>query len=306
MTSLTEYKVTGVVTAVTATTFGLHGLTVDYSGTGFDPEVGDAVEVKLPPSAFTAPASASAEEIERLPQLRIEEGAEVQYEGYIDRFSSTTDFAVNGLPVTTNAGTSYENGDASTLGLNVKVEVEGTVDANGVLVADEVELQSTNAVRAESTIAPGGVDLAAQTVTTDVGLTFAIRSATEMEDQSSIEVEDLTLADLAPGDYVEIRGFIDGQALVAVELERDEPRTDFRVRAPVTAVDAGAGTLTLFETVAVSATGVDTSFDQAGSLAEFFALLTTGTFVEATWSPWDPALGTDAVVDSLSIEEEDD
>ena len=56
---------------------------------------------------------------------------------------SSTDFDVNGFPVTTDGQTVFEFEDDSPatpadLGLNIKVEVEGRVDAMGVLVADKV------------------------------------------------------------------------------------------------------------------------------------------------------------------------
>ena len=306
-TGLTEYKVIGQVADVTATTFTLDGLTVDYSATAFSASNGDAVEVKIDPADFTPPASAQARDVERLPDLRIEPNAEVEFEGFITSFTDTADpsvknFVVNGLAVTTSSDTEYEDGGVEDLGENVKVEVDGTVDATGTLVAEKIEIESTNAVRAESTVVE--VDLVAGDVTTAVGVTFRVSDLTELEDERD-GVEPFALEDLANGDYIEVRGFLEGSVIKAVELERDDFRDDQRLRAPVTStptISAGVGTLVLSD-VSVTATDAATSFaDGDGTLSGFFSLLEVGTFVEARW---DVFSSTGETVDELSIEEED-
>ena len=306
-TGLTEYKVVGQVADATATTFTLDGLTVDYSATAFTASNGDAVEVKIDLEDFTPPASAQAREVERLPDLRIEPNAEVEFEGFITSFTDTADpavknFVVNGLAVTTGSGTEYEDGGVEDLGENVKVEVDGTVDATGTLVAEKIEIESTNAVRAESTVVE--VDLVAGEVTTAVGLTFRLTDLTELEDDRD-GVEPFALEDLANGDYIEVRGFLEGSVIKAVELERDDFRDDQRLRAPVTStptISAGVGTLVLSD-ISVTATDAATSFaDGDGTLSGFFGLLEVGTFVEARW---DVFSSTGETVDELRIEEDD-
>ncbi len=305
--SLTEYKVIGRVTNATATTFTLDGLTVDYSATAFIASDGEEVEVKIDAGDFTAPSSARAREVEQLPDLRVDPSAEVEYEGFITSFSDTADpavknFVVNGLAVTTSSATDYEDGSVESLADNVKVEVSGTVDANGTLVAEKIELESTNAVRAESTVA--AVDLAAGKVTTAVGLTFTISDLTELEDERD-GVEPFTLDDLANGDYVEVRGFLEGSVIKAVELERDEFRDEQRLRAPVSGeptVSGSVGTLSLLD-VSVTATDAVTTFaDGDGTLSGFFSLVDIGTFVEARWDVFSSA---DEIVDELKIEDDD-
>ena len=64
---------------------------------------------------------------------------EVEIEGYVTRFRSIEDFHVAGQPVTTNAQTRFENGNAGDLAVGVRVEVEGFLNAESLLVAREVE-----------------------------------------------------------------------------------------------------------------------------------------------------------------------
>ena len=56
-------------------------------------------------------------------------------------------FEIEGQPVQINANTLFENdGIKANIGPNVKIEVKGSMDANGVLVADEIEIESADEV----------------------------------------------------------------------------------------------------------------------------------------------------------------
>ncbi len=77
------------------------------------------------------------------------------------RFASATDFDVAGQKVTTNASTSFVNGTAADLGLNVKVEVEGKLDATATLVAAKVAFKRQSSVRLDAPV--DSVDAAAGT-----------------------------------------------------------------------------------------------------------------------------------------------
>ncbi|MCZ6657653.1 MAG: DUF5666 domain-containing protein [Gammaproteobacteria bacterium] len=309
--SLSEYKVVGTVANLAAMTFELGGLTVDFNTATLSEFQGTAladgqiVEVKIAPADFTPPANAVATEVELLPSLFINADAEVEFEGFIDRFASPTDFDIAGLPVTTTGSTVFVNGSAGSLAVNVKVEAEGTVNATRTLVATRVIIKFSESIRVEGTV--NGVDLTARTVSTDVGLTFAIRTLTELEDDSSVGLDPFTLNMLALGDFVEVRGFLDGTTLVAAELEREDfdPRT--RMRGPVTAEDEVGGTVDI---LGVTVRGVDgvTEYRDIDDItvinqAVFHAIVELSTFVEARW---DGFTSTAATADRLSLEEDDD
>jgi hypothetical protein len=127
--------------------FDLGALVVDYSQAqlieGFasgGPSNGDRVVVK---GASTAPSGALlARELRRADDDAIPSGREAEVEGLITRFASSTDFDVGGRAVTTSASTQYQGGGASALALNVRVEVEGTTDANGVIVASAIGIEA--------------------------------------------------------------------------------------------------------------------------------------------------------------------
>ena len=67
-----------------------------------------------------------------------------------DILPTITDVA--GIPVTTTAATEYEDGTAADLALDVRIEVEGTFDANGVLVADEIEFENDGEIRVHALV----------------------------------------------------------------------------------------------------------------------------------------------------------
>jgi hypothetical protein len=151
-------RVIGAVSSVDSAsyTFHVNGLVVDYGGVrmleGFpngQPMNGDTVLVEG--SALNASGELAAEQIElRSAGIGVTEGQRAEVEGFITRFGSTTDFDVSGAPVTTNSSTAYEGGSGSDLALNVKVEIEGRVDASGVIVARKIEVKDGGRIQGSS------------------------------------------------------------------------------------------------------------------------------------------------------------
>jgi hypothetical protein len=68
-------------------------------------------------------------------------GVEVEIEGYVTNLSGST-FVAAGVTVVTSGATRFALGTAADLAVGVKVEVEGPVDAAGVLHANEVTFRS--------------------------------------------------------------------------------------------------------------------------------------------------------------------
>ncbi len=128
--------------------FNLGALVVDYSQAalieGFasgGPSNGDRVLVR---ATSTAPSGALlAREVRRAEDEEAQAGHEAEVEGLITRFASAMDFDVGGRPVTTTTATTYQGGTAGALGLNVKVEIEGSVNASGVIVAARIEIEGS-------------------------------------------------------------------------------------------------------------------------------------------------------------------
>jgi hypothetical protein len=229
----TEFEVLGIVSAHNSASlqFNINNLVVDYSGATLDNfsggqiSDGDFVEAKGLTLNGNGQLVATRVELKNgLPGVA--DGVHIEIQGFITRFASATDFDVTGLPVTTTANTVYEGGNAADLGLNIKVEVEGDVDANGLLVATKVDIRRAKAVRATANV--DSVNAGANSLVL-LGITVSVDALTRLEDKSSADVRPLTLADINAGDYIEVRGgeFPAGSgAILATILERDDVDAD--------------------------------------------------------------------------------
>lgn len=286
-----EFEVTGRVANLdtAALVFTIGGLTVDYSAAQLDdfpagaPEEGQLVEAKG--MALGAAGELLATRVEFKGNNRAgAAGDRVEVEGFITRFVSAADFDVEGVPVTTDAGTFFENGTSADLGLNRKVEVEGVMSESGVIDASEVELKQAGFIRISSTVDRIGSDRL-----TVLGIEVRVDTSTRMEDKTDADVEPFTLANLAVGDFVEIRGFEDAEGVKATRLEREEPdEVELRgfvesVSAPdlvILGVTITTGGGTQFRDLDDQPIDAATFFDQAeGSLVEADGDLVNGVIV---------------------------
>lgn len=102
------------------------------------------VESQRPPSGATVLAS-EIEVKSPLSDSLGEEGNHVEIEGFVTDFSALDQpFRVNGYPVRTTLATRYEQGLPDDMANNMRLKVEGRLDANGVLVAVKVEFKDNN------------------------------------------------------------------------------------------------------------------------------------------------------------------
>ncbi|NNC64058.1 MAG: hypothetical protein HKN84_04680 [Gammaproteobacteria bacterium] len=225
----TEFEITGIVGGHLpgAMTFMINGLVVDYSSAmsirnfpGGDIDDGDLVEAKGGTTLGPAGELVATEVEFKGTQIAGNADDHVEIEGLITRFNDATDFDVSGFPVTTNGQTTYEGGDATNLGLNVKVEVEGDLNANGVLVADEVDIRRDSVVEIE-----GLVDSVGAGTVTVLGITIHVDGLTRIEDKRD-DMQPFGLGNIVAGDFIAVRGSEDPNApgeVLAARLERDDP-----------------------------------------------------------------------------------
>lgn len=284
----TPFEVHGVVSGLDAANFrfNINALVVDYSGATLDNfpggqiSDGDPVEAKGTSLGGAGELIATRVEYEN-PLVDGNEGDFVEIEGFITRFVSASDFDVSGVPVTTTTNTVYEGGDANDLGLNIKVEVEGDLDANGVLVADKVDIRRAKAVRATANI--DSVNTANDSVVL-LGFTVSVDALTRIEDKSGADVDPLTIADLSAGDYVEVRGdeFPAGSGgILATIFERRDADTETELQG---FVDTISGTSFTILGVSIDTGGTTVFRDENDSVissTDFFNRLQSGSLVKA-------------------------
>ncbi len=194
--------------------------------------------VEVQGTSFDATTSIlTATQVARLESDEEEGGSDrdMDREGLITRFASATDFDVAGQPVTTTSSTVYSNGTVSNLALNVKVEVEGTLNSSNVLVASTISFEHNGAIELQSQAA--AVNATAGTLTL-LGVQVTVNSMTRFEDESSAQVASFSLTNVSNGDTIRVRGFESpaGSGMVlATSLERVPPTSTVIVQGPFTA-----------------------------------------------------------------------
>ena len=191
--------------------------------------------------------------------------------------------------MTTTSSTRFEDGTGGDLVNNVKVEVEGVVNAQGVLVASKVEFRN---IRVQLHGRATAVDAGAGTIVV-LGQTVRSTNLTRIETRSG-SGGSTSLADLVPNvDCVEVRATVDGSSIVAEEIKEPDSCGKELVQAAVSAKNESTFTLTFFGTLNASLASTPRFLDrneQAISRAQFFAAVvpasatSLGTLVEVEGS----------------------
>ena len=230
-TGLTPLEVKGLIQNLDANnkTFTMGNLLVDYSLAALDGfqqlnlQNGQYVEVKTLQGLSGNQLKASEVEL-KTEYLQLESGLEVELEGVITRFVSATDFSVNGQPIKLTNATKFEDGNLNALNLNAYVEVDGKIDANGVLIADEISLKVANDKSIQE-IEGNITALDTQTHTIQMANKIVITdTSTIWEDDSKNNISHMSFNNLQVGDYLEIKArlLVNGKFL-ALKLQRENP-----------------------------------------------------------------------------------
>jgi len=273
----------GTVSAVNTTTdtFTLNGnITVNYAGATFSPagtaeaalSNGVLVEVRgaLAGGVFTA-TQVDLEDLED-DGLRGRNGEKQEAEGFVTGFTAHPgSFFVDGRRVTTTSSTRFVGGTAADLVDDVKVEAEGSVDAQGVLVASKIEFRQVRLLLHGRVTA---VDAGAGTLVV-LGQTVRANDLTRIDTRASGGGNSTSLAALTPNtDCVEVRATLDGGTIVASEIKEPSGCGKELVQARVTAENEASFTLTFLGSLNASLANTSQFRDRNGaaiSRAQFFA-----------------------------------
>jgi hypothetical protein len=191
------------------------------------------------------------------------EGAEVELEGYVTTISGST-FVLAGVTVVTSSATRWVLGLPTDLAVGSKVEVEGAIDANGVLHAEKVTFEAD--VRITAVVESfTGTDMVL------VGIPVQLPSWLR---------NDLSVA-LANGVRVEVRGSrtADGNGVVASRISDPSSGGGNASRVFLRAVVDAKGTDTvtvLGYTVSLSGASLQGADGMSASLSSFLAAIEPG------------------------------
>lgn len=242
-----EIEVKGTVAGLdtTAKTFMLGDLTVNYGTAELSdiPTSGLAnglyVEVKST-DGFNASNQLVASKVELegdgKPGMDAEDGDEVELQGIVTAKTSDTEFTLNAQSIRITDDTEFEHGDASMIAVDVKLKVEGTMDANGVLIADEIEFHQE--AETEVFMPIEAVNATAGTVTM-LGQTIYVNTSTVMKDErdeGSSPVRYFSLSDLVAGDWIEAKLFVRDGKLIAASLERDDAGSSAKLEGTIDSI----------------------------------------------------------------------
>lgn len=212
-----RYRLSGVVSSLTATTFVLGTALIDHT-TAEKPvnlSEGQLVRVELQ----TTPANGAwlATEV-KVEDYRddLDDDDEAEIEGAITTFTSNSRlFSVNGIPVDASRITLPDG-----LALGVRVEVKGSI-LNGTVIATEIEIETEDDIESQAFEFHGtvsGLDTEAKT--------FVIRGYTvRYIDGSALDATAFNLgaAAWADGLYVEVKAELDSNGdLLATQIEVDD------------------------------------------------------------------------------------
>lgn len=284
-----EVEVSGSVANLDASAkqFNLNALVVDYTAAQLPngaPSNGACVEAEGDSASLIGGVLHATRVLVKSCRIAVANGDKGEIEGVVTMLRSPSDFDVGSQPVLTNASTQYDGGTSVNLAPNVKVEIEGTFNAGGTLVASKVKFEQASELRAEGTI---DALMASTSTLTIFGIPVTTNAVTRFEDNSSPRASPFSFASLRVGDYVEVRGVPGQQAnsVAATVLVRKDIDSERELRG--FAANLAPPTLSILG-VNVVTNGATAFEDVSGaslSAAEFFAQA-TGRVVDAEGS-WD-------------------
>ncbi len=279
---LDAFIMSGVVQSVDAAMYRLtlNGQIVDFSAAQFSGfvsgrsvEIGDSVQVTSAPSLVHGVVEATR--VALLGGVAGAGGEHGQISGDVSNIVSAADFTVSGTHVTSNAATIFQNGQAGNLALNSSLEVQGTFDAAGALIATQIAFLKPNPLLLKGPVQ--AVDASSDSLTL-VGVAVNTTLETRFDDQSANPVAPFNLSAVRVGDYVEVRGAAGpGNSVVASLLTRQMPQSGVEIRGIVTAI--AAPDLTILGVGAVTSASTRFFAASGGSItsAQFFALAAGAT-----------------------------
>lgn len=229
-----DFEVKGFVSNLDsgAATFQIGTQTVDFSSAtleDFDDAMlanGQFVEVRgdaLEGDVLEATLIELEEELDFLgTEPDEDEEREFDFEGVITAANGDL-ITVGTVDVRIAEDAEFEDGTREDLVVGARVEVEGEVSAEGVLIADEVEFEEDVDSEFEGLVE--SIDLDSGTFTL-LGITVRVSAETQFEDDSDLDLRTFSLADLMVGDFVEVRGALAEGTLDAIRVERDDEDED--------------------------------------------------------------------------------
>jgi hypothetical protein len=291
-----EAEIKGFVSGLGASSFQINGLTVNFDASDLDSEDfasrsladGDFVEVHGSVSGSTLDATRIELE-DRIPgsasgSSSSSSSGEFEIEGVI---SSVTPDGSGGGTVTIN-GITISVSDISQFQAGLRVEIKGSVLADGSISLTRLKDEEEDTVRTIDTVVSADGD----SFITRLGLDIAPTSRSRLEDDTDTLGDNPSVSaflSAVSGERVEARGFPLNGAIAWTRVEMDDDNdTDCRLRGPVASIGSNDFTIdagNIDVTINVDSVS-ESSFEDANDLPigrqAFFNQLSVGAIVQAT------------------------
>jgi hypothetical protein len=201
-----------------------------------------------------------------------------EIEGFITSFTSISEFEVDGQPVTTDENTIYVNGTADTLAMDIRVAVDGTLDANDMLLADRIVFRLPSEIEVQADVEAIAIESGEVTL---LGIVVETNEATLFQDQSTYNIRDFGLDDLAASERIGIRAYVDGDSLIASRLVRYDAGAEVILKAPVETIARPSVTMLGVMATSNEATIFQNEEKQIITADEFFEAVEISSLVRA-------------------------
>ncbi len=201
-----------------AQSFSLGGTTVDFSG------VAGGLPAQLTNGSYAIASGGSLSSATRLRASAVSLATESAVgassdnglvHGAVTRFASSGDFDVAGQPVATTGLTTVTNGALTDVALDRELEVTGQYTGAGVLTATRIDLVPPVPFRL---VGPVHAINASGATLEIAGVTLSTDRRTRWDDQAASGLKVFGLAQLAIGDWVEVRGLASGKLAAGARL----------------------------------------------------------------------------------------
>lgn len=287
-----EAELRGSVSALdsVARRFSIGSQLVDYSNatllpTGFTPANGVSVEVRGALQSGVLVAT-RVQQDDDLGDGHAR-GTAAELEGLVSALSADRSrFQIDATTVLVGSDTRYEGGSQATLAEGQKVEVKGSVQADGSVVASKIEFKQGGLAGGEAKGSLDGtisqIDATAKTITV-LGVVVSTADSTVYRDKRD-DLRTFGFSNLVVGDYVEVAFSRADSVLTAGKLERQRADSQSLIKSTVDRFDAATATLV------IAGVQVDTSSvryqinERSVGSSEFYAAVQVGSKVKAKGS----------------------
>ena len=219
-----DFDVTGLIGSVdpASTTFWIDGLSVDYGSAnlfglaGGMPTIGQRVDVTgaiLNASGQLVATSVAAD----TDKISVGAGTAGEVEGLVTARHAWNEFDIDGTTVRFGAQTRFVDGWIFGLARDTKLEVEGSFDVNGVLLAERIRFERSSDLRTS-----GFVEFVDGDSFIVGGQFVTVTPETAWEDDSDEDDRRFSINAMRTGDYITVQGYGSGSGITATRIERDD------------------------------------------------------------------------------------